>query len=223
MKIPGLSGADKNIWIDIKEEKFGNLLKNWSEEISPYGSFWAKKMISLKIKKNGQDQNKSIFRLQRTYTLQNNWENLKKIKPFGHSKATKKEKIWQILLIFPVLGKMPHVRATGVKTTILAAQPPSLPCPLPQHSQPTTGRQLRKRSWGQKRWLRWRSWGRDSRRRSQSRGKSWRWSWRQKSWWRGEMKRWWRWTFQNISLVSFQKIVHNIWKSLLPDNLCSKA
>ena len=33
---------------------------------------------------------------------------LKKIKPFGHSAASKK-KIRQILLIFPVLGKMTHI------------------------------------------------------------------------------------------------------------------
>ena len=33
---------------------------------------------------------------------------LKKIKPFGHSEASKK-KIRQILLIFPVLGKMTHI------------------------------------------------------------------------------------------------------------------
>ena len=34
---------------------------------------------------------------------------MKKIKPFGHSKAPKKKKIGQILLIFPVLGKTTHI------------------------------------------------------------------------------------------------------------------
>ena len=34
---------------------------------------------------------------------------LEKIKPFGHSKAPKKKKIGQILLIFPVLGKTTHM------------------------------------------------------------------------------------------------------------------
>ena len=34
---------------------------------------------------------------------------LKKIKPFGHSEASKTKKIRQILLIFPVLGKMTHM------------------------------------------------------------------------------------------------------------------
>ena len=34
---------------------------------------------------------------------------LEKIKPFGHSKAPKKKKLGQILLIFPVLGKTTHM------------------------------------------------------------------------------------------------------------------
>ena len=34
---------------------------------------------------------------------------LKQIKPFGHSEASKKRKKGQILLIFPVLGKMTHM------------------------------------------------------------------------------------------------------------------
>ena len=34
---------------------------------------------------------------------------LEKIKPFGHSKAPKKKKLGQILLIFPVLGKTTHI------------------------------------------------------------------------------------------------------------------
>ena len=34
---------------------------------------------------------------------------LEKIKPFGHSKAPKKKKLGQILLIFPILGKTTHM------------------------------------------------------------------------------------------------------------------
>merc|ERR1711894_138167 len=35
---------------------------------------------------------------------------LQKIKPFGHSKAPKKKKKCQILLIFPVLGRTTHIQ-----------------------------------------------------------------------------------------------------------------
>ena len=38
---------------------------------------------------------------------------LEKIKPFGHSKAPKKKKLGQILLIFPVLGKTTHMWVQG--------------------------------------------------------------------------------------------------------------
>ena len=34
---------------------------------------------------------------------------LKRIQPFGHSEASKTKKFRQILLIFPVLGKMTHM------------------------------------------------------------------------------------------------------------------
>ena len=77
--------------------------------------------------------------------------------------------------------------ASGVKTTLLASQPPSLPRPLPQHCQPLATwrgqkrRRLRRRSWGWKGWSRWRWRGQDSRRRSQSGGQNRRWwSWEQK-------------------------------------------
>ena len=43
---------------------------------------------------------------------------LEKIKPFGHSKAPKKKKIGQILLIFPVLGKTTHIHC---RTPVVAA------------------------------------------------------------------------------------------------------
>ena len=47
-----------------------------------------------------------------TLTDINSSEQLRKllrIKPFGHSKVPKKKKLWQILLIFPVLGKTTHM------------------------------------------------------------------------------------------------------------------
>ena len=39
---------------------------------------------------------------------------LKKIKPFGHSEASKKRKKGHILLIFPALGKMTHMGAKEI-------------------------------------------------------------------------------------------------------------
>ena len=43
---------------------------------------------------------------------------LEKIKPFGHSKAPKKKKLGQILLIFPVLGKTTHMKNWNDEVTL---------------------------------------------------------------------------------------------------------
>ena len=53
--------------------------------------FWGKNTKFLKIQKKSQDQNRSIFRLQRSKSLQNNWRNFKKSNRLATVKLQKKK------------------------------------------------------------------------------------------------------------------------------------
>ena len=53
--------------------------------------FWGKNTKFLKIQKKSQDQNRSIFRLPRSISLQNSWRNFKKSNRLATVKLQKKK------------------------------------------------------------------------------------------------------------------------------------